>query len=208
MKSDTATKVQVQLLVYVYVGPGPVTGTDAGTGPFTVTVTGWFSGRWVSESHLNPAVPLRSLSKPSNPWWGRWRGRGGQRRRRPNSNSRWLLSPSSKGPAASGDDQALLVRPVKRFLLRRRQSRRAANTVQGLQRWEVKECGLNFFGGQIWISLKVNACISDPLHLWVTDAFGPVLSAWNRQTSKSTRAWRFGRVQAGVGGVGQEPGVS
>ena len=40
MKSDTATKVQVQLLVHVYVGPGPVTGTDAGTRPFTVTVTG------------------------------------------------------------------------------------------------------------------------------------------------------------------------
>ena len=54
----------------------------------------------------------------------------------------------------------------------------------------------------------MNACISDHLHLWVTDAFSPVLSAWYWQTPEPTGGGsNRGGVQAGVD-VGEEPGVA
>ena len=54
----------------------------------------------------------------------------------------------------------------------------------------------------------MNACTSDPLHLWVTDAFSPVLPARYGQPSQPTGGGsHLGGVQAGVD-VGEEPGVA
>ena len=56
--------------------------------------------------------------------------------------------------------------------------------------------------------LVVNACISDPLHLRVTDAFSPVISAGYGQPPQPTGGGsHLGGVQAGVD-VGEEPGVA